>query len=111
MRTVLIFLAIFFAFAVTINAFDFPSLPSPCKSGKEFQFCGPTCPETCQSLVQKQDEPNSFNSPDDGKAKHGHGDGIMCRLCIPGCQCKQGTVEDKASKLCVEPSMCPRNNV
>lgn len=72
-----------------------PSHLSPavqCSGGQVYQECGHACGSSCSDLQKSW-------SCDDSS-------GMGLRICVPGCQCPLGLVQDPQSQ-CVPVSMCP----
>lgn len=74
-----------------------PSRFSPavqCSGGQVYQECGRACRAACSDLQQ-------------GWSCDGGGGGEMgFRMCVPGCQCPPGLVQDHRGQ-CVPIAMCP----
>ncbi|KAF0028339.1 hypothetical protein F2P81_019426 [Scophthalmus maximus] len=66
--------------------------PVQCSGGQVYQECGRACGGSCSDLRQ------SWSCDDGG--------GIGLRMCVPGCQCPPGLVQDHQSQ-CVPVAMCP----
>uniref|UniRef100_A0A3B4TCW3 SCO-spondin n=1 Tax=Seriola dumerili TaxID=41447 RepID=A0A3B4TCW3_SERDU len=66
--------------------------PPQCSGGQVYQECGRACGGSCSDLWQGW-------SCDDGG-------GMGLRMCVPGCQCPPGLVQDHHSQ-CVPITMCP----
>uniref|UniRef100_A0A3B4XYZ2 SCO-spondin n=1 Tax=Seriola lalandi dorsalis TaxID=1841481 RepID=A0A3B4XYZ2_SERLL len=66
--------------------------PPQCSGGQVYQECGRACGGSCSDLWQGW-------SCDDGG-------GMGLRMCVPGCQCQPGLVQDHQSQ-CVPITMCP----
>nr|XP_043901345.1 SCO-spondin [Solea senegalensis] len=66
--------------------------PVRCSGSQVYQECGRVCGSSCSDLQQGW-------SCDDGS-------GVGLQMCVPGCQCPPGLVQDHQSQ-CVPVTMCP----
>ncbi|XP_061661944.1 SCO-spondin-like [Syngnathoides biaculeatus] len=69
--------------------------PAQCSGGQVYQECGPACGRKCSDLQH-----GWSCDGDEDKSSGGGG------LCVPGCQCPAGLVEDDQGQ-CVPTTMCP----
>ncbi|KAK7881858.1 hypothetical protein WMY93_030267 [Mugilogobius chulae] len=67
--------------------------PVQCSGGQVYQECGRACGSSCSDL------PKAWSCDADSG-------GLTTRLCVPGCQCPPGLLQDPQGQ-CVPPDMCP----
>ncbi|KAJ0022725.1 hypothetical protein NQD34_014859, partial [Periophthalmus magnuspinnatus] len=67
--------------------------PVQCSGGQVYQECGRACGSSCSDLHR------DWSCTADNT-------GLSTRLCVPGCQCPPGLLQDHQGQ-CVPPTMCP----